>query len=104
LWKGPDGVWPLEILPSAIVGGIDGFIRLCERLGTASLGLNFDTGHAWASKENLYLIPAKLGRQIVGTHLCDNFGNENLSLPRSRIHRLAQVDQDPPGFRLRRRL
>lgn len=70
----------IEILPSAIVGGIDGFIRLCERLGTASLGLNFDTGHAWAAKENLYIIPAKLGRQIVGTHLCDNFGNENLSL------------------------
>jgi sugar phosphate isomerase/epimerase len=70
----------LEILPSAIIGGIDGFMRLCERLGTATLGLNFDTGHAWASKENLYLIPAKLGRRIVGTHLCDNFGNENLSL------------------------
>ncbi len=42
--------------------------------------LNFDTGHAWASKENLYLIPAKLGKRIAGTHLCDNFQNENLSL------------------------
>jgi sugar phosphate isomerase/epimerase len=70
----------LEILPSAIIGGIDGFMRLCERLGAASLGLNFDTGHAWASKENLYLVPAKLGPHIAGTHLCDNFGNENLSL------------------------
>jgi sugar phosphate isomerase/epimerase len=70
----------LEILPSAIIGGIDGFMRLCDRLHTATLGLNFDTGHAWASKENLYLIPAKLGQQIQGTHLCDNFGNENLSL------------------------
>ena len=70
----------LEILPSGVIGGIDGFMRLCERLNTVTLGLNFDTGHAWASKENLYLIPAKLGRQIQGTHLCDNFGNENLSL------------------------
>jgi len=70
----------LEILPSAVIGGIDGFMRLCDRLGTVTLGLNFDTGHAWASKENLYLVPAKLGQQIVGTHLCDNFGNENLSL------------------------
>ncbi|HSM90777.1 MAG TPA: sugar phosphate isomerase/epimerase, partial [Desulfobacterales bacterium] len=43
-------------------------------------GLNFDTGHAWACKENLYLIPAKLGPRIIGTHLCDNFGHENLSL------------------------
>ena len=70
----------LEILPSAVIGGIDGFMRLCDRLNTVTLGLNFDTGHAWASKENLYLIPAKLGQQIQGTHLCDNFGNENLSL------------------------
>jgi len=70
----------LEILPSAVIGGIDGFMRLCDRLNAVTLGLNFDTGHAWASKENLYLIPAKLGRQIQGTHLCDNFGNENLSL------------------------
>jgi sugar phosphate isomerase/epimerase len=70
----------LEILPSALIGGIDGFMRLCDRLNTPTLGLNFDTGHAWASKENLYLIPAKLGRRILGTHLCDNFGNENLSL------------------------
>jgi sugar phosphate isomerase/epimerase len=70
----------LEILPGAIVGGIDGFLRLCEHLGSDTLGLNFDTGHAWACKENLYLIPAKLGSRILGTHLCDNFGHENLSL------------------------
>ena len=70
----------LEILPGAIVGGVDGFLRLCEHLGSDTLGLNFDTGHAWACKENLYLIPAKIGPRILGTHLCDNFGNENLSL------------------------
>jgi sugar phosphate isomerase/epimerase len=70
----------LEIMPAAIIGGIDGFLRLCEQLGTDTLGLNFDSGHAWAAKENLYLIPAKLGQRILGTHLCDNFGHENLSL------------------------
>jgi sugar phosphate isomerase/epimerase len=70
----------LEVLPGAIVGGIDGFLRLCEHLGSETLGFNFDTGHARASKENLHLIPAKLGPRILGTHLCDNFGNENLSL------------------------
>jgi sugar phosphate isomerase/epimerase len=70
----------LEILPGAVAGGIDGFLRLCEHIGTDTLGLNFDTGHAWACKENLYLIPAKLGGRILGTHLCDNFGHDNLSL------------------------
>ena len=70
----------LEVLPGAVVGGIDGFLHLCERIGSDTLGLNFDTGHAWACKESLYLIPAKLGGRILGTHLCDNFGHENLSL------------------------
>ena len=70
----------LEIMPSAFIGGIDGFIRLCDHLGTTSLGLNFDTGHAWAAKENLHMIPGKLSGQIVGTHFCDNFGHENSSL------------------------
>lgn len=70
----------LEIMPSAVIGGIDGFIRLCDQLKTDTLGLNFDTGHAWAAKENLHMIPPKLSGQIVGTHFCDNFGHENLSL------------------------
>jgi len=70
----------LEIMPSAAIGGIDGFMRLCDQLKTDTLGLNFDTGHAWAAKENLHMIPAKLSGQIVGTHFCDNFGHENLSL------------------------
>jgi len=70
----------LEIMPSAVIGGIDGFMRLCDQLKTDTLGLNFDTGHAWAAKENLYMIPAKLNGQILGTHFCDNFGHENLSL------------------------
>jgi len=70
----------LEIMPSAVIGGIDGFRRLCDQLNTETLGLNYDTGHAWAAKENLYIIPAKLNGQILGTHFCDNLGHENLSL------------------------
>jgi sugar phosphate isomerase/epimerase len=70
----------LEVIPGAIIGGTDGFLRLCEHIETYSLGFNFDTGHAWAAKENLYLIPAKLGKRILGTHLCDNWGHDNLSL------------------------
>lgn len=70
----------VEIMPSAVIGGVDGFKRLCDQLNTDTLGLNFDTGHAWAAKENLYMIPAKLNGKILGTHFCDNFGHENLSL------------------------
>lgn len=70
----------LEIMPGAVIGGIDGFLRLAESLGSEALGLNFDTGHAWAAKENLYLVPAKLGPRLAGTHLCDNQTHANLSL------------------------
>ena len=70
----------LEILPGAIVGGTDGFLRLCEYIDSDTLSFNFDTGHAWACKEDIQMVPAKLGARIVGTHLCDNFGHENLSL------------------------
>jgi sugar phosphate isomerase/epimerase len=70
----------LEIMPGSVIGGIDGYLRLCRDLGPDAPGLNFDTGHAWAAGEDILRIPERLGKQILGTHLCDNFGHENLSL------------------------
>lgn len=70
----------LEIMPGAVIGGVDGFIRLSADLGSGLLGLNFDTGHAWVAGEDVLRIPERVGQQILGTHLCDNFGHENLSL------------------------
>lgn len=70
----------LEIMPGSIIGGIDGFMRLSADLGHNLLGLNFDTGHAWVAGEEVLRIPERVGQQLLGTHLCDNFGQENLSL------------------------
>ncbi len=70
----------LEILPYSFLGGTSGLLSLLQSIGSARLGYNFDTGHAWASKEEVSLIPLKLGDRIFGTHLCDNLGHENLSL------------------------
>jgi len=70
----------LEIMPGAVLGGIDDFMRLSADLGSGVLGLNFDTGHAWMAGEDILRIPERVGQQILGTHLCDNFGHENLSL------------------------
>ena len=53
---------------------------MTESLGAPYIGLNLDTGHAWACKEKVELIPLKVARYICGTHLADNSGNENLSL------------------------
>ena len=70
----------LELMPLSLVGGTEGFLRLLKEPGLGELAYNFDTGHAWARKERVELIPALVGNAIVGTHLCDNQGNENLKL------------------------
>lgn len=70
----------LEILPGAIVSGTDGVLRIMEALPDSRIGYNFDTGHAWAQKEPVELIPLKLRDRITGTHLCDNDGGVNHSL------------------------
>ena len=71
----------LELQPGSFVGSADSFLRFCDLVGNEKpLYYNFDTGHAHACKESVHLIPFKLGSRIIGTHLCDNFGNENLSL------------------------
>ena len=74
----------LEILPHSLVGGVDGFLRLIEKIEIDNLGYNFDTGHANCSGEILSLIPQKLKGKIYSTHLKDNFGEKNLSLPPGR--------------------
>jgi sugar phosphate isomerase/epimerase len=70
----------LEIMPRAVLCGTEGFLRLYSELGDRRLAYNFDAGHAWACKERLELVPWRLGSLIAGTHLGDNFGNENLKL------------------------
>jgi sugar phosphate isomerase/epimerase len=70
----------LEIIPGSIIGGIDGYMHLCNDLGPDAPGLNFDTGHARAAGEDVLQIPERIGKQILGTHLCDNLGHPNLSL------------------------
>lgn len=69
----------LEILPYSIIGGSEGFLRLLDRLESPWLGYNFDSGHAWAMKERIELLPEKLSGLIFGTHLCDNDGGVNNS-------------------------
>ena len=70
----------VELVPGAFVNGTDGLLKLFSDLGSTTIGYNFDTGHTNAAKENVALVPYKFGQRIFGTHLCDNFGNENLKL------------------------
>ena len=69
-----------EILPFSVIGGIGRFLALCNELGSLALGLNFDTGHAWACRELVPLLPFELHDRIFGTHLGDNMSTENIKL------------------------
>ena len=69
-----------ELLPFSIIGGIRRFLALCDEIGSLALGLNFDTGHAWACREWVPLLPFELKGRIFGTHLGDNMSTENIKL------------------------
>ena len=69
-----------ELLPFSIIGGIGRFLSLCNEIGSPALGLNLDTGHAWACRELVPLLPFELQGRIFGTHLGDNLGTENIKL------------------------
>ncbi len=71
----------LELVPGSLMGSTEGFLRFCKETKNTTIGYNFDTGHAWSSKENIVAIPAKLAGRIYGTHFKDNDGNQNLALP-----------------------
>ena len=68
----------IEILPNSFIEGYDGFLDIANWVGSKNIGVNFDTGHALANKEDVALIPLKMKDLIFGTHLCDNFGGESL--------------------------
>ncbi len=69
-----------EIVPFSILGNSDGLLEVCRELDTPRLGINLDTGHAWAAREMVPLLPFKLHGRIFGLHLKDNNSDTNLPL------------------------
>jgi sugar phosphate isomerase/epimerase len=70
-----------EIMPLSVIGGIRRFLDICDRIGSPDLGLNLDTGHAWACRELVPLLPFEMQGRILGTHLGDNKSTENVKMP-----------------------
>lgn len=70
-----------EIAPFSAIGGIRRFLDVCDQIGSPDLGLNFDTGHAWACRELVPLLPFELQGRLFGTHLGDNRSTDNLKMP-----------------------
>lgn len=70
----------LELVPGNILGSPEQVIALRGRPGLERIGYNFDTGHAWACRERVDLLPAKLEGAIYGTHLKDNTQEGKLAL------------------------
>ncbi len=69
----------IEILPFSAIGHYDHFLRLAESVGSSRFGLLVDTGHAWAMREVMEVLPFKLAGRILGLHLKDN--NSDLNQP-----------------------
>jgi len=70
----------LEVLPYSLPVNPEGFLRLAAEIGSPDLGINLDTGHAWAQREVMELLPSKLNVRIFGVHLKDNNSDTNLPL------------------------
>jgi sugar phosphate isomerase/epimerase len=70
-----------EIMPFSAIGGIRRFLAICDKIGSPDLGLNLDTGHAWACRELVPMLPFELQGRIFGTHLGDNRSTENVKMP-----------------------
>jgi sugar phosphate isomerase/epimerase len=69
-----------EIVPFSIIGNNDRFLEICRVINSPDLGVNLDTGHAWATRDTLALLPYKLKNRIFGLHLKDNNSDNNLPL------------------------
>lgn len=70
----------LELLPYSLPVNSEGFLRLAGEIGSPDLGINLDTGHAWAQREVMELLPSKLNGRIFGLHLKDNNSDVNQPL------------------------
>lgn len=74
-------VLALEAMPGNLVGGSLNFKLLLEREGMKKVGINYHTGHFHAAGESQKYVLENLGSRITVSHLCDNDGITNLSLP-----------------------
>lgn len=68
-----------EVMPGSVFGGYSGFINTLAAAGMGKPGLCLDTGHIHAAGESIPLVIGLAGGSVLSTHLCDNFGLENMS-------------------------
>lgn len=71
----------LEAMPGNLAGDSLNLKFLLEREGMEKVGINYDTGHFHAAGESQKTVLENLGSRITVSHLCDNDGITNLSLP-----------------------
>jgi sugar phosphate isomerase/epimerase len=72
----------VELLPGSLLTGTADLAGVLSSL-SVPVGVNFDTGHAWAARERVDLVPARLaslGVKILTTHVCDHDQSANDSL------------------------
>jgi len=65
----------IEAVPYGVICTTDSFLRLVLCLdNNPNIGFILDTGHIFVQKELIHAAIYKLGKLILGTHICDNNG------------------------------
>jgi sugar phosphate isomerase/epimerase len=84
---GPSGVrTAVEYKPLELVSGPDAALRLCESVGSPSLGVVLDTGHSLWAADDLPVVVDMLGTRLFHVHLGDSPPGAEGDLPPGRRH------------------
>lgn len=76
----------VEYKPFELISNPDAALRLCEAVGTESVGVILDTGHALWAAEDLPVVVDMLGNRLFHVHLGDSPPGSEGDLPPGRRH------------------
>jgi sugar phosphate isomerase/epimerase len=76
----------VEYKPFELVSGPDAALRLCENVGSETIGVLLDTGHALWAAEDLAVVVDMLGARLLHVHLGDSPPGAEGDLPPGRVH------------------
>lgn len=77
---------PKETRNFSLIATADGALRLVDRVGSNSLGVLLDTGHALYAKEDLPTTVEKLDRKLFHVHVDDCYGDWDDDLAPGTVH------------------
>lgn len=77
---------PKETRNFSLIANADGVLRLIDQVGSNSMGVLLDTGHALYAKEDLPTTVEKLDHKLFHVHICDSYGDWDDDLVPGTVH------------------